>query len=165
MKELKTKRGEYIRASASQIWQALTDPDMTEQYLGGSRIQSSFQPGAEITYVAPDRSTRLLEGTLLEVEPNRRLVFKCRLLFDPRFAAEQPHRESFEIEEFEAGVCKLTATFDQYQPGSLAYEFACDTRGGMDLTGSSLKSLLETGRPIQLASVPSTWRPEATEAR
>ena len=94
--------------------------------------------------------TRLLEGRLLEVVPNRRLVFECRLLWDPRFAAEKPHREAFEIEDF-GGVCFLTATFFQYQPDSLSYGFACDSRGGMDLTGSSLKSLLETGKPIRLA--------------
>lgn len=150
MTELKSNRGEYIRASAADVWRALTDPDMTEQYLGDARVQSTWRAGDEITYLAPDGVTRLLEGKLLEVVPNRRLVFECRLLWDPRFAAEEPHREAFEIEDF-GDVCLLTATFDQYQPDSLSYAFACDSRGGMDLTGSSLKSLLETGTPIKLA--------------
>jgi len=154
MTELVSRRGEYIRASATDVWRALTDPDMTEQYLGGARIQSTWRPGDEITYLAPDGVTRLLEGKLLEVIPNRRLVFECKLLFDPRFAAEKPHRETFEIEDL-GNVCLLTATFDQYQPDSLSYAFACDSRGGMDLTGSSLKSLLETGSPIELAVEPS----------
>jgi len=153
MTELKSRRGEYIRASAADVWRALTDPDMTEQYLGGARVQSTWRPGDEIAYLAPDGVTRLLEGTLLEVVPNRRLVFECRLLWDPRFAAEKPHREAFEIEDF-GDVSFLTATFDQYQPDSLSYAFACDSRGGMDLTGSSLKSLLETGTPIRLPMGP-----------
>jgi len=154
MTELVSRRGEYIRAPAADIWRALTDPDMTEQYLGGARVQSTWQPGEAITYLAPDGVTRLLEGRLIEVVPNRRLVFECRLLWDPRFAAERPHRETFEIDDL-GDVCFLSATFDQYQPDSLSYAFACDSRGGMDLTGSSLKSLLETGAPIKLAVRPT----------
>ena len=150
MSELKSKRGEYIRASAADVWRALTDPDLTEQYLGGARVQSTWRAGDGITYLAPDGVTCLVEGRLLEVVPNRRLVFECRLLWDPRFAAEKPHRETFEIEDF-GDVCYLEATFDQYEADSLSYASACDSRGGMDLTGSSLKSLLETGAPIKLA--------------
>ena len=153
MTELVSKRGEYIRASTADVWRALTDPDMTEQYLGGARVRSTWQPGGEITYMAPDGITRLLEGKLLEVVPNRRLVFECRLLWDPRFADEEPHRETFEIDDL-GDVCFLMATFDQYEPDSLSYAFACDSRGGMDLTGSSLKSLLETGTPIKLGVGP-----------
>ena len=154
MTELRSKRGEYVRASAADVWRALTDPDLTEQYLGGARVQSTWRPGDEITYLAPDGVTRLLEGKLLEVVPTRRLVFECRLLWDPRFAAENPHRETFEIEDF-GDVCFLMATFDQYEADSLSYAFACDSMGGMDLTGSSLKSLLETGTPIRLPVGPS----------
>ena len=167
MTELVSRRGEYIRASAAEAWRALTDPDLTEQYLEGSRIRSTWRVGDPITYLAPDRVTPLLEGKLLEVVPNRRLVFECRLLFDPVFAAENPHRETFEIEDY-GDVCFLTATFDQYQPNSAAYAFACNARGGMDLTGSSLKSLLETGQPIklQMAGDGGTFgRPTSSAAR
>ena len=147
--DLVSRRGEYIRASASEVWRALTDPDLTAKYLRGARVQSTWRKDDPITYLAADGHTPFLQGKLLEVIPNRRLVFECRLLFDPVFAAEKPHRETFEIEEY-GDVCYLTATFDQYQPDSAAYAFACDARGGMDLTGSSLKSLLETGQPITL---------------
>jgi len=153
MTELVSRRGEYIRASAAEVWRALTDPDLTEQYLRGCRVQSTWREGDSITYLVADGVTPFLEGKLLEVIPSRRLRFECRLLFDPAFAAEKPHRETFEIEEH-GDVCYLTATFDQYQPNSAAYRFACDARGGMDLTGSSLKSLLETGQPINLEMAP-----------
>lgn len=147
MPELISKRSEYIRASASEVWRALTDPDLTEQYIG-TRVQSTWQVGDEIRYVTADGNV-MLEGTLLEVVPNRRLVYECRLLWEPRFAAEKSHRETFEIEDF-GDVCKLSAVFDDYEPDSPSFAFACDSRGGMDLTGSSLKSLLETGSPLFL---------------
>lgn len=81
---------------------------------------------------------------MLEVEPRRRLVFECRLLFDPAFAADSPHRETFVVEEM-SEICKLTATFDRYAPDSPTYRFSAD---GMPRTGSALKSLLETGEAL-----------------
>jgi len=143
MSELKLFREEYIRSSADQVWQALTDPEVTAKYVGGgARVQSTWRPGDEIVHLAPDGATRVLEGTLLEVEPRRRLVLECRLLWAPELAADSPHRETFEIEEM-GEICKLTATFDRYTPGSPAYQ-SC----GMAMTGSSLKSLLETGEAL-----------------
>jgi len=136
-------RETYIRATAAQVWQALTDPELTAQYAFG-RVQSTWHPGDAIVYLAPDGTTRVLEGTLLEVEPRRRLVLLCRFLGDPQLAADRPHRETFAIEEL-GGICRLTATFDQYAPDSAAYR-AC--AHGMAVTGSSLKSLLETGEAL-----------------
>ena len=159
MEELVTRRGEYIRASASEIWRALTDPEMSQQYLG-ARVHSTWLPGDEIGYYSPDGSMKLTEGTIVEALPNRRLVFMARHLFDPAFAAEKPHRETFEIEEF-GEVCRLTAIFDQYEPNSASYGFACDTRGGMEFTGSSIKSLLETGTPIHREVLGAKIQPAA----
>ncbi len=144
MSDLTVTNTVYIRTTAEQLWQALPDPDVTAKYLGGARIQSNWQPGDAIVYLAPDRSTRLIEGTLLEVEPRRRLIFECRLLFTPAFANDPSHRETFAIEEM-GEICKLTATFDRYAPDSPACRFSAD---GMPRTGSALKSLLETGEAL-----------------
>jgi uncharacterized protein YndB with AHSA1/START domain len=142
--DLKLFREAYIRTSADKVWEALTDPEVTARYVfGGARVQSTWRPGDEIVYLSPDGSTRVLEGKLLEVEPGRRLVLECRLLMTPELAADSPHRETFEIEEM-GEICKLTATFDRYAPESPTYA-ACD----MAMTGSSLKSLLETGEALE----------------
>lgn len=134
----------YIRTTAAQLWQALTDPDITGKYTSGARVQSSWRPGDAIIYLAPDGATRLIEGTLLAVEPGQRLAFECRLLFNIALAGDRPHRETFAIEEM-GEICKLTATFDRYAPDSPAYRVAAQ---GMPRTGSALKSLLETGEAL-----------------
>jgi len=139
--DLVHKRTAYIRASADDVWRALTDPSLTIRYVG-TRVESTWKPGDQLIYLAPDSDQKLLEGTLLEVEPGRRLVLECRWLFSPEMAAEQPHREVFEIEPL-GEVTKLTATFDGYEEGSAAY-FACD----MARTGDGLKYLLETGKDL-----------------
>jgi hypothetical protein len=136
----------YIRTTAEELWRALTDGDLSVQYVG-ARVQSTWRPGDEIVYLTPEGSAHLVEGTLLEVVPNRRFVFEGRLLLDPALAADSPHRELFEIEDLGGGVCRCTATFDGYAPGSPTLAF--QGQGNMQMCGSSLKSLLETGEPLQ----------------
>lgn len=41
MTELSVTNTVYIRTTAAQLWQALTDPNLTAKYLGGARVQSS----------------------------------------------------------------------------------------------------------------------------
>jgi uncharacterized protein YndB with AHSA1/START domain len=134
-------RTAYINAPAEQVWRALTDPDLTVQYVG-ARVRSTWRPGDHITYMAPDSDQKTFEGRLIEVEPNRKLVLECRWLFTPELAADQPHRETFELEPV-GEVTRLTATF-AYQRDDSPTKAACD----MARTGDNLKSLLETGKPI-----------------
>jgi uncharacterized protein YndB with AHSA1/START domain len=136
-------REENSRASADQVWQALTDPAVTVQYVfGRARVQSTWRPATRSLIFSPDGTVRAREGTLLQVEPQRHLVVTCLLLWNPELAADSPHRETFEIEEM-GDICTRTSTFNQYTSGSPAYQ-PC----GIARTASSLKSLLETGQAL-----------------
>ncbi len=136
----------YIRTTADKLWDALTSGDLSVQYVDG-RVQSTWREGDEIVYLSPDGAARLVEGRLLEVVPKRRFVFKGRLLMDPLLAADAPHREAFEIEDLGGGICRCTAIFDRYAADSPTLRF--QDQGNMQMCGSSLKSLLETGRPLE----------------
>ena len=139
MSGLMKTRTAYIHAPVEEVWRALTDPRLTVQYVGG-RVQSTWQPGDEVVYLAPDSDVRLFEGHLLEVEPMRKLVLRCRWLFAPELAADKPHREVFALEAM-GPVTRLTATFDEYEDDDSPTYIACD----LARTGDSLKSLLENG--------------------
>ncbi|MBO0813366.1 MAG: SRPBCC domain-containing protein [Microlunatus sp.] len=39
-----------IEAGAEQVWAALTDPDQIAVYMGGSRVQTTWQVGSPITW-------------------------------------------------------------------------------------------------------------------
>lgn len=149
MPELAKSRTAYIRASTDDVWRALTDPNLTVQYVGG-RVQSTWRPGEALAYLAPDRDEKILDGRLIEVEPGRKLVLECRWLFTSDLAGDKPHRETFELEPM-GDITKLTATFDQYEDGSPSYA-ACD----LARTGDNLKSLLETGRPVFPLAAPAS---------
>ncbi len=36
----------YIRTTPERLWQALTDPELTKDYYYGSRVSSTWEPGA-----------------------------------------------------------------------------------------------------------------------
>src|SRR5262249_35062735 len=40
----------FLKASPEQVWEAITNPELTKQYFFGSMVDSTFEPGA--TYVS-----------------------------------------------------------------------------------------------------------------
>ena len=132
----------FIKASADDIWQAITRPEWTARYFHGARIT-----------VTPDRyDSRGPEGEVwgdagVEVfDPPRKLVHGWRSLFDPTLADEEESRVTWEIEQQEGGVCLLTVVHDRL-------EGAPKTAAGVSGAGwmgvlSALKTLLETGQPL-----------------
>ena len=63
----------YIKAPPDRVWQAITDGDDTVRYYYGTRVASDWQAGSPLTYAYPDGSLAA-DGTVVEVEPGRRIV-------------------------------------------------------------------------------------------
>ena len=64
----------YIRASAQQVWQALTDADLTARYWGHANV-SDWQPGSTWEHRRVDGSGSVdVVGRVVEAEPPTRLV-------------------------------------------------------------------------------------------
>lgn len=136
----------FIRATPERIWQAITDPEQTKQYFHGAQIT-----------VTPERMRSEGPGGAVwgdsEVEvfdPPRKLVYGWSSLYDPEKAAEPTSRVTFEIEEVGDGVCKLTLLHDRLENSP---KTALDVSGaGWMFVLSNLKTWLETGEPLTLAS-------------
>ena len=76
----------YIRASAEQVWQALTDADLTARYWGHANV-SDWQPGSAWEHRRTDGSGAVdAVGKVIETEPPTRLV----ITFDDAPEAEAP---------------------------------------------------------------------------
>ena len=133
----------FIKASPERIWEAITTPEFTAQYFHGGRID-----------VRPDRAVSLgpngevrRDDEVFEYDPPRRLVHAWQSLYDPELAAEEPSRVSWEIEPQEGGFAKLTVIHDRLEG---APKTAASVSGdGWMLVLSGLKTLLETGKPLQ----------------
>jgi uncharacterized protein YndB with AHSA1/START domain len=146
----------YIKASPEAIWDAITSPEWTQKYGYGGRGEYELRPGgayrgltseAMRSMGAPDVA---VDGEILEADPPRRLVQTWRMLMDPELAAEGFTRLTYEIEEGQGGVTKLTVIHDLEGAPRLALLVggameAQGAGGGWSWVLSDLKTLLETG--------------------
>jgi uncharacterized protein YndB with AHSA1/START domain len=135
----------FIRATAEQVWDAITKPEFTQKYFYGSRIESSFEPGEPDEVLSGDRSEKLVDGEVLEASPPSKLVTTWRALYDPETAKEPHSRVSWEIEPAGEGIVQLTVVHDGLEAAPKTAE---NVAGGWSYVLSGLKTVLETGRPL-----------------
>lgn len=133
----------YIRASAEALWSALTTPDITKQFWFGVHQDSTWTAGAPWRLVFADG--RVADaGTVVEIDPPRRIVIAWHNVFKPELAAEGVSRCVLEIEPAGEAV-KLTVLHTMDREGSLLIGAVS---GGWPRILSNLKSLLETGTVV-----------------
>jgi len=133
----------FVKASPRRVWQAITDPDYTRRYFHRTAIESSFEPGAGYRYVLPDGSGAV-DGTIEEVDPERRLVMTWHTLYDAALAAEPVSRVEWTLAPAndDASVTRVTLRHLDLarSPGTWA-----NVRLGWVGVLDSMKTLLETG--------------------
>ena len=132
----------FIRATPEQIWEAITNPEFTERYFYGVRID--MRDGRRIVH-GPDGDL-WGDEQLLECDPPRRLVHGWSSVYDEEMAKEEPSRVTWEIEEREQGLCLLTVVHDQLEGAPKTAESVSGP--GWMYVLSGLKTLLEVGRPM-----------------
>ena len=134
----------YIRATAEQVWQALTDPDFTKRYFHRTAFETSLEPGSGYRMVLPDGSDAVV-GTIEEVDPPKRLVMTWRVLYDPDAIDEPPSRVEWLVHEGDEGVTKLTTI---HRDLGLSPITSAGVADGWNWVLHSMKSLIETGEPL-----------------
>jgi uncharacterized protein YndB with AHSA1/START domain/DNA-binding transcriptional ArsR family regulator len=134
----------YIESSPEQVWQALTDPDLSAQYWGHSNI-SDWAVGSTWEHRRVDGSGIAdVIGTVLEAAPPRRLT----MTFDAPGATPPggPSLVTFEIEPFHE-IVRLTVTHENLADGEALEAISA----GWPAVCANLKSLLETGHVLPRA--------------
>ena len=146
----------YIATTIERLYQALTSAEFTERYMFGRRVESTWKVGAPVRYLG--RDGKLSDsGEVLEADPPRRLVFTWRVEFDDALRREGYSKVTFELEPL-GGEVKLTVVHDELREGSGVLK---GISGGWPKALASLKSLLETGRPLAISSPDSATAGEA----
>lgn len=131
----------YIRAPVEEVWRAITDPDQTVQYFYGTRVDSTWEPGAPLRY--RDGAGNLVsDGEIIAVDPPHRLEFTFQALWDEALVAEGPAREVWSLTPVN-GMVELRIELWEIGPRTLE-----DFAGGLPYIVSGLKSLLETGAAL-----------------
>ena len=151
----------FIRATAQAVWDAITKPEWTARYgygglaeydlRAGGRYRALWSAEMQEAHGLPEVA---VDGEVVEADPPRKLVQTWRMVMDPELAAEGFTRLTWEIEPGEGGVTKLTVVHDlEGAPRTAALLSGAleDTGagGGWSWVLSDLKTLLETGAPLQ----------------
>jgi uncharacterized protein YndB with AHSA1/START domain/DNA-binding transcriptional ArsR family regulator len=133
----------YIRATPESVWHALTSADLTARYWGHANV-SDWQAGSQWEHVRADGSGIAdAAGTVLAVEPPRRLV----MTFDPPGGPPaDPATVTFDIEPYH-DIVRVTVTHVNLPDGD-AYDAVS---AGWPAVMANLKSLLETGEVLPQA--------------
>jgi uncharacterized protein YndB with AHSA1/START domain len=134
----------YIETSAEQLWLALTDGDFTERYWFGVRLRSDWKVGSSFEMVRTN-GTVSDAGKVVEYDPPRRLAYTFVNLSD-EYKGELPALATFAIEPH-GKLVKLTLTHEGFAEGS---KFLAGISKGWPAILSGLKSLLETGKPLDV---------------
>jgi uncharacterized protein YndB with AHSA1/START domain len=134
----------YIRTTPAKLWQALIDPEFTRRYWVETWQESEWKPGASWRLMIPDGRVGD-SGEILEIEPERRLVLTWRNEFKPELHAEGYSRMTCELEQ-QGDSVKLTLIHEIEKPDSKLID---SVSNGWPHLLASLKSLLETGEPLE----------------
>ncbi len=134
----------YIRASAEQVWQAITDPEFTKRYFHHTAFETSLEQGSGYRMVLPDGSDAVV-GTIEEVDPPKRLVMTWQVVYDPAAIDEPPSRVEWLLHQGDEGVTKLTTI---HRDLGLSPVTSAGVADGWNWVLQSMKSLIETGDPL-----------------
>lgn len=134
----------YIRASADQVWQALTDADITARYWAHANV-SDWQPGSTWEHRRVDGSGAIdVVGRVIEADEPTRLVITFA---EP--GEETPGGPSvvtFAVEEHHE-IVRLTVTHENLPNTDMLNGISL----GWPAVLANLKSLLETGEVLPRA--------------
>ena len=131
----------YIASSNTKVWDALTNPEITQKYWSETRLESEWKVGSKLIYRRNGEITD--ENTVLQVEPETLLRYTFEPKY-PEFRNEPPSRVTFLLSD-NGEVVRLIMIHDEFEPDSKVY-LAC--REGWPMILNSLKTLLETGNPL-----------------
>ena len=142
----------YIAATAEQVWQALNDPAYTRQYFFGRSIEMDPIAGNSFILRMPDGRVDV-RGELVDWQPRRRLCVTWTVEWIPELRELPACLVSFDIEPAGESV-KLTLT--EAYSWDVPEAMLSGGRSGWPAILSSLKSLLETGKPLSIVMEPPT---------
>ena len=138
----------YIASTPEKVWEALTNSEFTRQYWFDTEVRSDWKVGS--TYRFSKQGKPSVEGKVLESDPPRRLAYT----WDPcseDARRERTSRVTFDLEP-RGKVIKLTVTHNNLDEGGKTLR---DISGGWPMVIASLKSFLETGKPLPVELVAS----------
>lgn len=132
----------YIGTTPEKLWEALTNPQYTKLWWRGREVETDWQVGSPLIIRYHDGRHVDFTGKIVAAEPPRLLTYQLTVAWNDELGRD-PNRLTFKMEPYGA-VVRLMMTNEA-------------TARLLSLVGTtwpamicSLKSLVETGKPLPL---------------
>ena len=91
----------YIKATPQAVWDAITNPEWTERYGFGGRVEYELHPGGSYRVPTTEAMKKagahmgisvpevMVDGEVIEADPPRKLALTWRMVMDPESMAER----------------------------------------------------------------------------
>src|SRR5262245_1781118 len=86
----------YITSTLETVWDALTNPEVTQLYWYGTRVESDWKLGSKVLYMRGGEVTD--EHIVLAVDPPNTLRHSFHPVFAEQFRREESSRVTFALE-------------------------------------------------------------------
>jgi uncharacterized protein YndB with AHSA1/START domain len=140
----------YIAATPQKVWQALTASEFTRQYFWERSIEIEPKRGGDFTLRLPDGRVNV-RGKVIDYDPPRKLTVTWRVEWPQEFGKLPECLVSYEIAPAGDAV-RLSMT--ESHSWDVPEAILSGGRVGWPAVLSSLKSLLETGKPLAIQMEP-----------
>ena|SRR5689334_22292459 len=140
----------YIAATPQQVWDALTQPEFTKQYFAGFAIDVEPREGGAFRMLYPDGRVHIA-GRVIEWSPPHR--FACTWVVEG-MAEFRDLPECLVTYEIEPAGESVRLTMTEAHSWEVPDDLLSGGRAGWPAILSSLKSVIETGKPLSLKMEP-----------
>lgn len=137
----------YIAAAPQKVWDAITSSEFTTQYFFGRQVESDWKQGSPWNLRRPD-GTVDVHGEVRESRPPQKLVVSWLVDGPAEFKNLPECIVTYDIEPVGDKVVRLTMT--EAHPTPIPAHLLEGGRRGWPMILSGLKSLLETGKPLDI---------------
>ena len=134
----------YIATTADKLFAALTDGRFTQEYWAGRIIESDWKKGSPVRFSKRGGGEDSVRGAVLECDPPSLLVYTWQQV--SAGATGPATKVTFSIKQVTPGNVRLQIVHEPHDPGSEVHDMV---REGWSAILSSLKSYLETGKPLE----------------
>jgi uncharacterized protein YndB with AHSA1/START domain len=140
----------YIASTPEKVWEALTSAEFSRKYFFGNAVEIDQRVGGAYMVRTPDGALHI-SGEVVECVPYRKLSFTFNVNWPELIEKLGATLVTYDIEPA-GGAVRLTMTESHDRP--LNDDILSGGRQGWPAILSSLKSLLETGKPLVVKMAP-----------
>lgn len=140
----------YITSTPEKVWEALTSAEYSREYFSGFGVEVEERVGGAFVLRAPDGSVHI-GGEVIAYDPPRKLVITFNVNWPGLVEALGETLVTYDIEQSGNSV-RLTMT--EANDREISEDILSGGREGWPAILSSLKSVLETGKPLVIEMEP-----------